>query len=238
MKRRKASARAVAAMVMEMSDEELLAMVDHGPEVRDFLANLVEKSAEGAFVTYMSDEELVEQFPQYADFIPKYRRLAADLGYSGPVAWRVRAGFTLKEHAPKSGPCYENFGYLRDWEFEDKPTRDCLVFWIPRLFPKSTAKDVDEQMELLSKTRERFELPEHHLSSLGSVALNTALILAEHKRSGDRVPLDRYYIRTDTRDSDGYRLRLGLFGGSGLDCGHWVWDDHRNDNLGCFALMV
>lgn len=39
--------------------------------------------------------------------------------------------------------------------------------------------------------------------------------------------------------SDGYRLNLGGFDETGLNCDDWNWhDDERNGNLGCLALVV
>lgn len=168
----------------------------------------------------------------------KWQKLAKSWDYSGPVAWRVKAGFTLKKHAPLVGPCYERFAYLQDWQFEDEPTTDSIVFWIPRLVPESTSKNVDEQRELLSALRTRLELPEHHLNGFGSVALVAGLILAHFKRVGETVPLDRLWVRTDTRDSGGYRLNLGYFDGCGLYCNGWVFGGRRGDGLGAFALGV
>lgn len=184
----------------------------------------------------VSDKDLSEELRETA---AKWRRLAAELGHAGPVAWKVRAGFTLKQHAPKAGPCYENFAYLQGWALRnDEPTRDGIVFWIPRLLPGSTAKIVDEQKALLADLRQRYDLPATHLTSFGSAALLAGLILAHFKITGERVPLDRYWVRIDTLDSDGCRCRLGNFGGQGLGCDGYGWGSHRHGDLGCFALGV
>ena len=154
------------------------------------------------------------------------------------MAWRVGAGFTLKAHAPKFGPCYDNFSYLRDWNFTDEPTSEGIVFWIPRLLPGSTGKNVNEQKALMTKIRQDYGLPGSHLASFGNVATLAGLILAHFKATGERVPLDRLWIRTDVCRADGDRLFLGAFGESGLGCDGWRWDGRRSVNLGVFALGV
>lgn len=167
-----------------------------------------------------------------------WRFLATSLNYTGPVCWQVKAGFTMKEHAPKAGPCYEGFQYLQNWYFPDEPTKDGIVFWIPRFLEESTGKNVDEQMTLLTDTRIRFGLPDHHLTSYGQASLLAGLILAHFKATGERIPQDQLWIRTDTRYADGYRLNLGRFVGRGLGCGHWECGGGGDDDLGCFPLGV
>lgn len=166
-----------------------------------------------------------------------WRQLAAS-NYTGSVAWRVKAGFTLKQSAPQAGPCYEDFQYLQNWNFVDEPTKDAVVFWIPRLVSDSTRKNVAEQTALLSGLRRKFNLPETHLVSFGNVALLAGLILAHYKATEERVPLERCWARTDTCDLDGDRLYLGVFDEYGLDCGYWCWDGGRFGYLGVFALGV
>lgn len=188
------------------------------------------------FIAPISDKDLAEDLREVA---AKWRKLAAELGYAGPVAWKVKAGFTLKQHAPKFGPCVENFAYLQDWQLQnDEPTKDGIVFWIPRLLPGSTAKTADEQTKLLADLRQRYDLPETHLTGFGSAALLAGLILAHFKITGERVPLDRYWVRTDTLRAGGRRLDLGGFVADGLRCGSYGWHDSARDYLGCFALGV
>lgn len=156
---------------------------------------------------------------------------------STPLCYRVIKGFTLKTHAPRAGSCRENFQYLQSWNFEDKPTDDCLVFWIPRLVPESTSKTVNEQMIHLAEFRNRLELPSHHCSSFGFVALLSGLILAHFKATGERVPLNGIWTRTDSCDADGNQLYLAWDSGE-LLCGPWDWDDVRYDDICVFALGV
>lgn len=201
--------------------------------VAKFYGNKVASGNE--FVIPLNDADLAENL---MPFVEKWRALAKHLGYNGPVAWRVYAGFTLKQHAPKAGPCYKKFQYLQDWKFEDEPTRGAVVFWIPRLVPDSTNKTISEQMTLLANLRRKFGLPETHFVSFGNPALLVALILAHYKATGERVPLDNYWVRTDICDSDGIRLGLGRFDESGLHCDYWAWDSDGRSDIGVFALGV
>ena len=227
----------VEAVIAKGGTDDDLRRILTDKTLRDKIADLiVTKVAEVAdFFTPVSDKDLADDLRETAT---KWRRLAAELGYAGPVAWQVRAGFTLKQDAPKAGPCYKGFAYLQDWALQnDEPTRDSVVFWIPRLLPGSTVKTADEQKLLLAEFRQRYDLPAAHLASFGSAALLAGLILAHFKITGGRVPLDCYWSRTETLYADGNRLDLGSFGADGLYC-RCYWHDSAHDNLGCFALGV
>ncbi len=244
-KQRKPSARALAVLVMELTPEELLALLDDPAATKEFAQGLLQETEDSTYFTHLADTEvgtaLVERGSLEEEaqrIVENWRKLASDLGYTGPIAWQVKAGFTLKQHAPKAGSCYEDFKYLQDWNFKDEPTKDSIVFWIPRLAPDSTSKTADEQLARLAEVREEYGLPTDHLTDFGSVSLIAGLILAEFKRSGDRVPANQDYVRTDTRRSGGCRLDLGGFGGHGLYChGRW-WDGGRRSSLGVFPLGV
>ena len=170
----------------------------------------------------------------------KYRTIARTWGIADSVAicYRVRAGFTLKQHAPKFGKCYEDFKYLQGWNFEDVPTVDCLIFWIPCVVPDCTSKTGGEQFQLLSKIRTKYELPAHHLTSFGVVAQNAGLILAHKKATGELIPLGCKWIRTATSGADGRRLALAVHGTSGLRCDGWYSDEYRYGDIGVFAQGV
>ena len=154
-----------------------------------------------------------------------------------PLCYRVIKGYTLKEHAPKAGPCHDNFQYLQNWNFKDDPTQDCLVFWIPRLVLGSTAKTVDEQKVHLAGFRQRLDLPSHHCSSFGSAALLSGLVLAHYKATGEQVPLNGLWTRTDSCFAGGNRLGLDWSSGT-LCCAFWGWGVGRSGSIGCFALGV
>lgn len=172
--------------------------------------------------------------------LAKYRAPAAQHGVraTDPVCYRVKAGFNLKLHAPKAGPCYEQFRYLQGWNFSDEATSDCLVFWVPRIVKGSTSKTRDQQMQMLADLRAKLDLPAHHMSGFGKVGLVAGLILAHHKATQECIPLNQYWVRTDTCHADGGRLSLGDFVGSGLRCYYWLFGDEAHDLLGAFALGV
>ena len=244
-KQRKPGARALAALVLELTAEELLALLDSPAATKEFARGLITERQDSTYITHLSDDEavayMVEQDKpqeQAQELIVNWRKLASDLGYTGPIAWQAKAGFTLKQHAPKAGLCYEDFQYLQDWNFEDTPTQDTMVFWIPRLAPDSTSKTAGEQLARLAELRKEYNMPEGHLTDFGSAALMAGLILAEFKRSGNRVPANLEYVRTSTRRADGGRLRLGDFDGGGLVCDDYWWDVRRVRSLGAFLLGV
>lgn len=220
----------IAYIVQEMRDLGLTIK-----EIGECFYRLVQpdnKEALKAIITLMVEPTLFlhalsfrslkdEEVPiRLADVLAKWRQMAKELGYEGPVAWLVPKGFTLKKHAPKLGPCREDFHYLQKWNFPDDPTKRRLVFWIPRVIPESNLKDVDEQLSLLREWRKRLGLPDHHLAGFGKVDLLAGLILCRNKTANEKVPLNVQWVRTNTRNVYGHRLRLGYFLET-LNCDHW-----------------
>ena len=191
---------------------------------------------QNTFFIPLSDHDVAEKL---AETTLNWRKLAAELSYTGPVVWKVKEGFTLKAHAPKAGPCYENFQYLQDWNIRnDEPTKGSLAFWVPRLVTGSKSQNVEKQISILAELRQRFGLPEHHLASFGSASLDSGLILAHFKRTGERIPLKSEWARTDSLLSGDRRLNLGDFSVRGLFCFNWFCDSHGNPSFGCFPLGV
>ena len=187
----------------------------------------------GYFFTPLLDADLPER---YKAIVAMYRQEATAQGMpiTHPVCYRVRAGFTQRQHAPLAGPCYKKFEYLNDWNFTDKPTEDSYVFWIPGVLKGSTSMSVDRQRQFLAETRIRLGLPDHHMSGLGEVALVAGLVLAHFKATGERISL---VLRTNTRDSDGHRLCL-LWCGGELYCDSWNYGVMPCYNVGVPALGV
>lgn len=231
MSNRKASFNAIAALLAKLSDDQQLALLDRPDEFVEFAAAQAAKIVQDTYFVPIADKDVPQKI---AESVWKWRKLASDLGYTGPVCWRVRAGFTLKSHAPQAGPCYEKFGYLQDWQLQnDEATQSCVVFWIPRLVKDSVSKTVEEQMVLAKQVRTTYDLPAHHLTSFGSAALNSGAVLAHYKRTGERTPLNGLYVRTDTLHVDGSRLNVGYFDETGLGCDVWR-DGERYGYLGFF----
>ena len=234
---RKASFNELAVVLMGLSEDEQLALVDCPEELKKFVGDLVLQIVQNTFFVPLSDNEVLEKL---SETTLNWRKLAVELAYTGPVVWKVKEGFTLKAHAPKAGPCYENFQYLLDWDIQnDEPTKDSLAFWVPRLVTGSKSNNVEGQIAILAELRQRFGLPDHHLSSFGSASLDSGLILAHFKRTGERTPLNGEWVRTNSLSAGGGRLGLGVFGAGGLRCIRWSWSgDERYPRIGCFPLGV
>lgn len=234
----KAKVTALLAALQTLTEAEMLALTENPGKLKKFLGKLVANAIANTFVIALSDHDVQERFPQFVDRIPSWRRLAVELDYRGPIAWRVKKGFTLKKCAPKAGPCYKRLEYLQDWDFKDEPTEDLLVFWIPRRALESTSKTIDQMVAHRDELRKRYELPETHATSFGSIAPLFALILAHFKRTGERVPLSCFYAVSDTLRAVGYRLIAGSFDvSSGLHCRSWS-DSNGSDDVGFFLLGV
>lgn len=237
MREQKASVPSLVDFLSSLSHAQQVALTDnrHRQEIIRTLDGFLIKEAENTFFTIINDPDVPAQF---VATVAKWRKLASDLGYDGPVAWRVKAGFTLKQHAPAAGPCYNKWAYLQNWNLRnDEPTTDSLVFFIPRIV--GTSKNASEQVKVLAELRQQYKLPANHLTSFGSAALLAGLILANFKRKGERAPLNHCWVRTDTLRAGGNRLSLGIFDEAGLYCGRrWFWDDNRIDGVGVFPLGV
>lgn len=232
---RKASFNAIADIIKDLSDEEQVALVDNPKEFKEFVASLVRAVVENTFFTHISDKDAPAHL---SETVVKWRKLASDLGYTGPVLWTIKAGFTLKKHAPLAGPCYQKFASLQGWELiNDEPTADCLAFFIPRIV--ATGKSVEKQMQTLAELCREYGLPANHCASFGSAVLVSGLILAHFKRTGECVPLNKNWVRTDTLHpgGDGGRLGFGVFGEAGLYC-YDCWDSSRFGDSGVFPLGV
>jgi hypothetical protein len=159
-------------------------------------------------------------------------------GYRGSPFFASRAGYTLKSHAAKLGPCFNDFQHLQGWGFEDKPTTDAVLYCPPRLVPDSTSKDVDKQMDMLAKLREKYGLPANFFTSFGEPSMLSGVILTNYNQTGERVPLDGLWARTDARIRvGGGRLALGGFYRDGFYCGYWDWGG-AGSVIGCLALGV
>lgn len=159
-------------------------------------------------------------------------------GYHGSPFWTSRASFTLKSHAPMLGSCYKEFQPVQSWDFDDKPTADSLLFCPPRLVPDSLSKSVDKQMDLLAKLREKYGLPAHFFNSFGEPSTLSGILLTNYNQTGERVPLNGLWARTNARLRDGGdRLALGGFVRVGLGCVHWGWLV-ASGVVGCLALGV
>lgn len=84
---------------------------------------------------------------------------------------------------------------------------------------KHLNKSYEEQIVLLGKD-----------TKLLSVAVLAEAICIHFKETGERL-LHNWYSRTSSLDSDGNRVRVGVFGADGLYV-NGRWDDDRDSGLG------
>ena len=225
-------------VLKELSNKELLFLADNLQEVKDYITRRIAEIDRNTFVTPLSDKEVMNQFPQFADRLAPWRKLASSLDYYGPVVWLVKEGFNLKKYSLFVGPCTMSLDYLKDWDFKDIPTSNMLVFWVPRLAPDSTSKTVAKREQYRNKLRAYYDMPENHCDRFGSIALLVALILAHFKRTGERVPLKGFFVLSDTLTTKGYRF---FCGGYSLWIGLLRCSDgltKNDDDVGFFLLGV
>lgn len=235
----------VASWWHKLDDLQKSAFADDPAKVSAYLNFRVKEIANNTFVVARSDEQAIQILAQdncgreQAEIsVKSWRKYASNMDYSGPVAWKIKQGFTLKIHAPLAGPCYEDLEYLQTWPFADTPTVDSLVFWVPRLAEQSTNKNATQMEIHRTEQRQAHNLPSTHCDRFGSIASLFALILAHFKRTGERVPLRCLYAASDTIHADGARLVAGVFNSpDGLDCYGWR-DPVDVDFIGFFLLGI
>lgn len=237
----------VTKALLGLSEDERLAIADKPERLKKFAGDLYAEVVANTYAVAISDEEAVHwliQNKKYAEdlargIVAKWRRTANNhYGYDGPIAWKVRAGFSLTQHAPLAGPCFMNLGYMqgKSWEMKNhEETKESLVFWIPCLAEASGHKNIKEMKEHLRTLRRRYKFPHNHCQSFGSIALLFALIFANFKRAKGRAALHDCYVVSDTVLLDGSHLSAGIFGESGLHCDPWN-EEWRNAAFKFFLI--
>jgi hypothetical protein len=239
-------------VISSLSSEELLAFIDYPDRVKEFAADLAREAAENVFFEALTDEQAIglltptgegvtsEEVYAVENMVRKWRQEASELNFNSLIAWKVRAGFSLTEHAPRIGPCYKRFEDVAQWNLENhEPTVDSVVFWIPRLVPYSLNKNAAEQMQLLAELRQGLELPVNHLNSFGSAALLAGLVLSHNARTGERVPERDFFVRTDTAFPDIGRLRLSFYPEDGVTLDRSPYNSGcHHPKGGCFPIAV
>lgn len=138
----------------------------------------------------------------------------------GCIAYQVRAGFTMKEHGARAQNTYDWGDIVVHRDFDDAPTQDAIVFWIPCPIPGAFSRNVEEKLAILAGIREEVGLSRQHLNCFGSGSLITLLILTYFETTG-RVHLPMgFYAVTDTmvRSSPKVvnQMALGGWTGDGL----------------------
>ena len=215
-----------------------------GEEALDEFIEVVLRNQSPRFATPFTDAKALDRWGSeihgFKDMVRGHRAITEEvLGLQTDVkiVREVPRGFTIW-HAPKFGPCYKDFEYMKDWGVPEEKTSHSLAFIAPRLVPDSFNENVEEQLERLAELDRKYGLPKHHLANFGPAPLLTNIILSHYNHSNERIPLNRNWTRTDTCLSSGYRLSLGRFDSDGLYCGSWRWGAEPGSYLGCFALGV
>lgn len=200
------------------------------------LKEAVQRRLENTYFIPLRDEELP---PHLQPTAKKWRKLAQVLGYRGnrPIAWLFRGGFTLKR-APLVGPC---LGHIFQGlsSIPNEPTKESIVFWIPKLIPDSMGKTVAEKRIVLGKLRVRVDLPSHHLQSFGNVTLLAGLSLGYFAETGECIPVDPSEAASETFVDD--RCFVIGFDNRGLIVGQWNFNDphyERASHIGCFPFAI
>ena len=84
-----------------LTDEEKSALSDSSAETKAFLAERARWIAENTFVIPLSDEEATQLLIQWKGYteeqakakIRVWRIYAQKMGYTGPIVWKIKAGF-------------------------------------------------------------------------------------------------------------------------------------------------
>ncbi len=234
MRDRTASFKALAKIVANLSDEEQLAIIDHPKRFGDLMCQFAAEVASSTYVIPVHDKDV--PLPHRAA-ARTWRQYARAHDYNGPIAWRVKEGFTLRSHAQTAGPC-SGLRYISYWDeiTGDAPTDKCIVFWVPRLVSSSMDKTFVQMEERREEAKRCLELPDNHATSFGGISLLFALVLAHFKRVGERVPLKEFFAVSDSLGVEGNRLIVGGFNKSGLQCANTVGKPRYD--VGFFLLGV
>ncbi len=197
------------------------------------------------YVEPLSDMAAIELLVKLKGYSPAYantlvascRRCASDHKHDGIAFWRVKAGYTVREHAAQDKNCRDSLQYVKYWNLpSDVPTKDSIVCWVPRLALDSTNKTICEMQKIRERLLESCNLSEPQDTEFGSIGLLFALINAHHKLTGERVPLALRYAVSDSTHGNSGHLMAGSHSEGNLNLGHW--DGSARADVGFFFLLV
>lgn len=232
----------------KMTKDQAQRLISH-PDFDWRLRKLVHELA-NQFYILLSDEEAILWIRKYDLGSESHARQVVNffrgrtqllgLGTDVKIHAVVLPGCTVKDDVPLMGPTWGNLEYLQDRNFPDPPTEHALVSWIPRplLGGQYWWLNIDESEVMLREFKGH--LPVSYQLSFGSVNHVSGLALA-HLRATGINPFYGASVRTETRGSDGNGRpgRLGLTWRDGsLYCDVWYQDEHKERNLGVFAVGV
>jgi len=196
--------------------------------------------------TLLTDDEAVKWIIKQVEgpnavarqIIDGFRKKARQHGVADSVRMHAEAPFgcTFKHSIPWMGPCSKGFQYLQGWDFSDPQTEHSLLSWIPAPLIGSNDKTVWEQNQLIEAFKAEAGLPAWYELSFGSACHVGGLSFA-HINATKKDPFAGMTVRTDTRHTDGGRLKLHWYRDClGCDCFHF--DVSRNPHLANFVVGV
>ncbi|MFC1597906.1 hypothetical protein ACFL2M_00020 [Patescibacteria group bacterium] len=243
---RKASFNAVVRLLLELPSDVQCAIVDNPGAFHAWTRKLAEDSKDHAYVVPLTDDEVPDTMQERLRAFRLYT-VHPHRSYTGPVAWRTKAGYTLKQHAPKMGRCYDFEGI--SGRFRDTPTEDAIVFWAPCPVLGSENKNSADQLVLLWELRDRFNFPAHWCNNFGTPALLAGLYLAYQKYCGNRVPRPSTWARSTVFSGmhiDGQpdvtpwnsQLLIGNHTAKNGLVVKRVHQDEPDENVFCYALGI
>ena len=179
------------------------------------------------WVKPISDAEAADFGPGFVELARRWRHLDDDhfqsgrYKYDGPIAWRIQPGYTLKQHTPITGKCFEKLWYLQSLVFDDQPTGNWVVFGIPQVLDASLGLAPKKQRQLLKALRQTYQLPDHHLSSFGQASLIAGLMLARRAQVSWLPPVNTdddfvRWARTETAYQRVFRINFCIDPDDGL----------------------
>jgi len=198
------------------------------------VAAVVGSRLQGRNYVALGDDELSEELRRVAR---NFRRIPTVSDYDGLVVMFVRGGLNFKVDGRKAGPCQNGWQGLEKVKLSsDFRTKEALVFWKPRLVKGSFLKKPDEQKARLAEIRSGLELPDGFLT-FGDASLLAQLIHGHCALiSGERIPLNGDWARTDTY-GEGGSICLGGHDEHGLDYNQFP-DDDQGEPIGVFPIGV
>ena len=96
-------------------DDDLSRLLTDKDRVQRIGEIIVEKSKVNVPFEHFTPIPDADVPARHQSTLAKYRRLATEWSVPATVAvcYLVKLGFRLHDHAPKAGPCYKQFGYLK-----------------------------------------------------------------------------------------------------------------------------
>lgn len=177
--------------------------------------------------------------PQHVQLGCQWRLINQTLGVADnvPVIYLVREGVDFKT-VPSLGPCHNDFRELLAGRLPREQSSRCLVFWVPRLLAGTEIMSYTDQVAEIERCRVQYDLPQHHLSGLREAWLVSGLILSHYEATGECLPHNGWFARTETGDMGIIKWRVGGFKKGGtLQC-HPIVGIQAQGDTGAFLIGI